>query len=77
MISYLTSVLIWALILYATSSLLAKQILENGWISAEQLEKANNHDPSIPINFLLVCMIPIFRVLVWVMLFYMAGKEKE
>lgn len=77
MVLYVSSIFIWLIILYATASLLAKQILQNGWIPMETLDMAKNGNPQVPLRVLFVCMIPIFRFLTWVALFYMAGVKND
>ena len=70
---YATSVLIHFIITYALREVLESFILENGWSNGETKKstiRANR-------NLFFICMVPIFRLVIYYCLFYMAFKKKE
>ena len=68
MIAYLTSIVVWFTVLFCTCAILKEPIVNNHWI--EGIKKK-----SFPYT-IMVCAIPIFRTLVWLMLFVMAAVDK-
>ena len=69
---YLSSILIWMIILYCTCAIFEKPIKEKGWINAENKSKDNG----LKILFILSA-VPIVRLFVFVMLFVMSTYTKE
>lgn len=69
-ISYVSSIVVWGVILWATGLVCGDLIWLNGWIEI--------YEDFIRIDrcFLYAC-IPILRVLVWLYIFYLTFKEKE
>ena len=67
--AYLSSVIIWTAILYATVKLLLEELADKGWTEAKRAPKIR--------NFVLLCAIPIVRLIAWVLILYMAVAPKK
>ena len=76
MLSYLTSIIIWAVILFTTATILTKKLLDNGWIDG-YVEPDTDGKINLVIGFLVISMIPIFRVLVLIAIIRMAIVRKK
>ena len=70
---YLTTIVVWMIIIYATAKLLGPAIKEKGWIKGDSSTKRE----SFSILFTLAA-VPVIRLLVWAFLFVMcAYTHKE
>lgn len=69
---YLTTVVIWMIILWATAKITAPTIKEKGWIKNVPSTKKSG----LPTLFALVA-IPVLRLLVWIFLFVMCIYTRE
>lgn len=69
MISYLTSIVIWFLILLCTCAVLKENIVNNHWVEGVKSRGFG--------YIIAVCAIPVFRALVWAVLFVMAAIDKH
>ena len=72
--TYFSSVLIYAVVIYASANLLIKFVAENGW-----LEGAKPRDSRIPTiaRLFLLSAVPVLRFAVVAAMFYMAMKKKD
>lgn len=68
MIAYLTSIVIWFIILHCTCAIFKENIINNHW-----LEGVKSRGLGYTIA---VCAIPVFRALVCAVLFVMAAVDK-
>ena len=72
---YITSVLIWMIILWSAVALFAPSIQKNGWLDA-----AGNDNNIVrhPVAYLFVCAaVPFFRLLLLSAMVTMSGMTKE
>ena len=67
--AYLSSVIIWTAILYATVKLLLDELVDKGWTEEKRAPKIR--------NFILLCAVPMVRLFAWVMILYMAIVPKK
>ena len=70
---YLSSVIIWFIILFSEITVLKDAIYRNGWLDPQ---KKRNPVRSI-FSYVLVAAIPIFRLFVAIMTFVIATYSKE
>lgn len=63
---YLTTVVIWMIIIYATAKITAPVIKEKGWIKSDASTKKGKLS-----TLFTLAAIPVIRLLVWVFLFVM------
>lgn len=68
---YLTTVVIWMIIIYATAILVTPKVKENGWFKYDTSEKKGFF------KFCLTVLIPGVRLIVWVFLFVMCLYTPE
>lgn len=69
---YLTTVVIWMIIIYATAKLVGPTIKEKGWIKSDTSTKRGK----LSILFTLAA-VPFLRLLVWGLLFVMCTYTHE
>lgn len=69
---YLTTIVVWMIIIYATAKLLGPAIKEKGWIKGDSSTKRE----SFSILFTLAA-VPIVRALVWMFLLFMCAHTPE
>lgn len=67
--AYLSSVIIWTAILYATAKIFSEQLVKNGWAKTREIQKIR--------NFVVLCAIPIVRLIAWVMILCMSVAPKN
>lgn len=70
---YMTTVVIWMVIIYATTFVTAEAIKNNGWIT----EKKETTPLKTIITLFCMSAIPIFRLVVVCALIMMSAKTKE
>ena len=71
---YLISVIIWLIILTATSKF-AGEIIKNKDIDYKKYIK--NRKPTIKINFTLISFIPVIRLIEWVVMIYLIFADEK
>lgn len=69
---YFGTVVIWAFILNAAVKMWAEQVRDNGW-----LENAKPSMCGYRSAILSIAAIPVFRLVLLLVMFYMAGTRKE
>lgn len=70
---YLSSIIIWFIILFSEVVVLNKQIRNNGWLD---MQKKRNIIRTL-FSYVLFAALPVFRLLVAISLFIMALVTKE
>ena len=73
--TYFSSVLIYAVVIYASTNLLIKFVAENGWL--EGAKKPRDNGIPIIARLFLMSAVPVLRFAVVAALFYMAMKKKD
>ena len=68
---YLTTVVIWMIIIWATATICGPGIKEKGWIKNDTSTKRGKY------STLIVAAIPLIRLLVWIFLFIMCSYTYE
>lgn len=68
---YLTTVVTWMIIIYATTVLVAPKVKENGWIKDDASKKKGFF------KFCLIVLIPGVRSMIWAFLFVMCVYTPE
>ncbi len=71
---YFSTVLIYAIVIYASLRVLRKSIVDNGWL--EGATDAGEPGGTATKLFLLAA-VPVFRLVVVIMIFVMADKKKN
>jgi hypothetical protein len=69
---YLTTVVIWMIIIYATAKFCGSTIKEKGWIKNVPSTKKSR----LP-NLFTLAAVPLLRLLVWIFLFVMCIYTRE
>ena len=72
---YIKSVLFYMFILLATEFICKERIIKNGWVTRDELKTTTRARGWMAI--ISVAAIPIFRLLIVLVLFMMAGMTKE
>lgn len=70
---YLSSIIIWFIILFSEAVVFNKQIRNNGWLD---MEKKRNIIRTL-FSYVLFAALPVFRLLIAIILFMMAFTTKE
>ena len=73
--TYFSSVLIYAVVIYASAKLLAKFIVDNGWLG--DMPKASVSEYVTITRLFLLSAVPVLRFAVVAAMFYMAMKKKD
>lgn len=69
---YLTTVVIWMIIIYATVKILGPGIKEKGWIKSDTSTKRGRFS-----TLFTLAAVPFIRLLVWILLFVMCTYTHE
>ena len=69
---YLTTVIIWMIIIYATAKLCGPTIIEKGWIKKVPSTKTSGLS-----TLFILAAVPIIRLLVWAFLLIMCICTRE
>lgn len=70
---YITTVVIWLVILLSTKKTTHDKIGENGWLeSAKKTTKIKNF-----FSFVVLSCIPVYRFCIFITMFYMTARTKE
>lgn len=69
---YLSSVIIWMIIIFCICCIFANKIIENGW-----LDKKNKKYPHWLFSLFVLSAVPILRLFVAGAIIYMAAVTKE
>ena len=69
---YLTTVIVWMIIIYATAKLLGPTIKEKGWIKSDTSTKRGKFS-----TLFILSAVPGLRAAVWIFLFVMCAYTHE
>ena len=69
---YLTTVVIWMIIIYATIQVLGPTMKEKGWVKDNTSTKRSGFS-----TLLTVAAVPILRLLIWIFLFIASMYTRE
>ena len=69
---YLSSVIIWMVVIYCMTSISKESIVKNGWINTENKQKRNWF-----VQLFILSAVPIFRLFIVIAILYMAICTKE
>lgn len=69
---YLTTVVIWMIIIYATTKILGPSIKEKGWIKSDTSTKRGKLS-----TLFVLAAVPLIRLWVWILLFVMCTYTYE
>ena len=72
---YLKSVLFYIIILLAVEFVCKENIIKNGWVTRDELKQTTRARGWMAI--LSVAVIPVFRLIIVLVMFMMAGMTKE
>lgn len=69
---YLTTVVIWMIIIYATAKMLGPAIKEKGWIKSDTSTKRGKFS-----TLFILAAVPLIRLWVWIVMFVMSVYTYE
>lgn len=70
---YLTTIIIYAIIILSTAKILSPMINQNGWLESPKYE----FDMSKNLILFCISAIPLFRLIIVISFVYMAFNKKE
>ena len=72
---YFVSILIWLVILTSTAHVFKNLFIENGWYSEDDFEPKDRTQTLI--KCVMISAIPVFRLLLFIVMFVMAFSKKD